>query len=85
MLDYLQKNPKVKIHIEGHTDNVGDKEYNQELSQNRAKEVCNYLQDRGVSPKRLTYKGYGESSPITTNKTEEGRSKNRRTSFIFLR
>ncbi|MBT6808265.1 MAG: OmpA family protein [Flavobacteriales bacterium] len=85
LLDYLQKNPKVKIHIEGHTDNVGDKEYNQELSQNRAKEVCNYLQDRGVSPKRLTYKGYGESIPITTNKTEKGRSKNRRTSFIFLR
>ena len=85
LIDYLQKNPKVKIHIEGHTDNVGDKEYNQELSQNRAKEVCNYLQDRGVSPKRLTYKGYGESSPITTNKTEEGRSKNRRTSFVILR
>ena len=85
LLDYLQKNPKVKIHIEGHTDNIGDTEYNQELSENRAKEVCNYLQDRGVSPKRLTYKGYGESSPITTNKTEEGRSKNRRTSFLILR
>ena len=85
LLVYLQKNQKVKIHIEGHTDNVGDEEYNQELSENRAKEVCNYLQDRGVSPKRLTYKGYGESFPITTNKTEEGRSTNRRTSFIILR
>jgi outer membrane protein OmpA-like peptidoglycan-associated protein len=83
LINYLKKNSKIKIHIEGHTDNVGDEEYNQELSENRAKAVCNYLQDRGVSPKRLTYKGYGESIPITTNKTEEGRSTNRRTSFVI--
>lgn len=84
LLDYLQSNPSVNIHIEGHTDNVGGTEHNLVLSENRAKEVFNYLQDRGISSDRLSFKGYGESKPIDSNKTELGRSKNRRTSFSIV-
>ena len=84
LLDYLQSNPSVNIHIEGHTDNVGGRERNLVLSENRAKEVLNYLQERGVSSNRLSFKGYGESKPIDSNKTELGRSKNRRTSFSII-
>jgi len=84
LINYLKKNPKTKIHIEGHTDNVGGKEHNITLSENRAAKVYGYLVDRGVSSERLSYKGYGESKPISTNKTDQGRRQNRRTSFIII-
>jgi outer membrane protein OmpA-like peptidoglycan-associated protein len=85
LLDYLQKNPLIKIHIEGHTDNIGGKEYNITLSENRAAEVLSYLYDRGIEEQRMTYKGQGDNNPIATNKTELGRSKNRRTSFVIVK
>ena len=85
LLDYLQKNPLIKIHIEGHTDNIGGKEYNITLSKNRAAEVLSYLYDRGIEEQRMTYKGQGDNNPIATNKTELGRSKNRRTSFVIVK
>ena len=84
LLDYLQSNPSVNIHIEGHTDNVGGRERNLVLSENRAKEVFYYLQERGIPSDRLSFKGYGESKPIDSNKTELGRSNNRRTSFSIV-
>tara|TARA_B000000565_G_C23673693_1_gene335239 strand:+ start:1 stop:663 length:663 start_codon:yes stop_codon:yes gene_type:complete len=84
LLSYLKNNPSVKIHIEGHTDNVGEKDHNLILSENRAKEVFYYLKDRGISSERLSFKGYGESNPIESNNTELGRSKNRRTSFSIV-
>jgi outer membrane protein OmpA-like peptidoglycan-associated protein/tetratricopeptide (TPR) repeat protein len=84
LINYLKKNLKTKIHIEGHTDNVGGKEHNITLSENRAAKVYGYLVDRGVSSERLSYKGYGESKPISTNKTDQGRRQNRRTSFIII-
>ena len=84
LFDYLQSNLSINIHIEGHTDNVGGTEHNVVLSENRAKEVFNYLQERGISSDRLSFKGYGESKPIDSNKTELGRSKNRRTSFSIV-
>ena len=84
LLSYLKNNPSVKIHIEGHTDNVGGREYNLSLSENRAKEVFYYLIDRGIPTERLSFKGYGDSNPIESNDTELGRSKNRRTSFIIV-
>ena len=84
LLSYLKNNPSVKIHIEGHTDNVGGREYNLNLSENRAKEVFYYLKDRGISSERLSFKGYGENNPIENNNTEFGRSKNRRTSFSIV-
>ena len=84
LLSYLKNNPSVNIHIEGHTDNVGEKDHNLILSENRAKEVFYYLKDSGISSKRLSFKGYGESNPIESNNTELGRSKNRRTSFTIV-
>ena len=54
------------------------------LSENRAAKVHGYLVDGGVSSERLTFKGYGESKPISTNKTDQGRRQNRRTSFIII-
>ena len=81
LIELLNKNPGIKIEISGHTDNVGTTEYNLELSQNRAKAVYDYLSENGIDTDMLTYKGYGESQPVDTNDTEEGRANNRRTEF----
>lgn len=75
----LFKNPTVKIEISGHTDSKGTDEYNQTLSEARAKAVIEYLIMLDVEPERLTYKGYGKTKPVAGNDTEEGRAQNRRT------
>lgn len=80
----LVKNPKMKIEIGGHTDNKGTREYNQKLSENRAKAVYDYLIQHGIDKTRLSYKGYGLEKPIDTNDTEEGRANNRRTEFKVI-
>lgn len=77
----LQANPNVKIEIGGHTDNVGNDQANQVLSENRAKAVAEYLIKKGIDPSKVTYKGYGEIAPIDSNDTESGRARNRRTEF----
>ncbi len=74
----LQKNPSLKLEIEGHTDNRGAAAYNQKLSENRAKAVMDYLIARGIEPSRLAAKGYGFSKPAATNATAAGRAQNRR-------
>ncbi len=84
LYDLLNEQSKIKIQIEGHTDNVGSDSDNQTLSENRAKAVYTYLIEKGINPNRLRYKGYGESQPIDTNETKEGRKNNRRTAFIIL-
>lgn len=84
LLVYLDKNPSIKILIEGHTDNIGNPAHNKLLSENRAKAVYNYLIDNQIESNRLSYQGHGESSPIYENSTQEGRAKNRRTSFIVI-
>jgi len=84
LINYLKKNPKIKIHIEGHTDNISDDKHNLILSDNRAAKVYSYLLDRDISSERLSYKGYGENKPISTNNTEKGRKQNRRTSFVII-
>ena len=66
------------VSVEGHTDSTGSDDYNLGLSQRRAQSVVDYLVSQGVSSSKLQAKGYGESSPITSNATREGRSKNRR-------
>ena len=81
--DFLRNNPTVKVELQGHTDNIGNDEDNRVLSDNRAKSVYNHLISKGISADRLRYKGYGESKPIATNATEEGRAKNRRTVFLI--
>ncbi|WP_161622642.1 OmpA family protein [Cesiribacter andamanensis] len=78
--DFLQNSPKIKIQINGHTDNVGDPTYNKQLSLKRAEAVMNYLLQNGVSASRLTVMGYGQERPIVSNDDEEGgRAMNRRT------
>lgn len=73
------------VRIEGHTDDVGSDAYNLKLSQARADSVRAYLVGRGVAPTRLVAYGYGESAPLTTNATEEGRATNRRVAFYIER
>lgn len=84
LLGYLQQNPKMKIEIQGHTDNTGSEESNITLSQNRAESVMNYLISKGIDPQRVSAAGYGESQPLAPNDTEEGRARNRRTAFQIL-
>ena len=79
--DLLVENPNLNIQINGHTDNVGSDNDNQTLSTNRAKAVYDFLIKNGITANRLRYKGFGESQPIATNDTEEGRQSNRRTEF----
>ena len=70
--------PNVNALIEGHTDNVGEVEYNLTLSQERAEAVLNYLTSKKVDATRLTAQGFGETQPIKSNNSEEGRALNRR-------
>lgn len=77
LISFLNSNPRLKIEISGHTDNVGKESYNQSLSENRAKSICNYLV-KNINPERLSFKGYGSTVPVATNETEEGRTLNRR-------
>ncbi len=81
LLGFLRKNPKLKIVINGHTDNVGSAEHNLELSGNRAKAVYEFLVQHDVAVSRLSYAGFGFSQPIDVNTTEQGRANNRRTEF----
>jgi outer membrane protein OmpA-like peptidoglycan-associated protein/tetratricopeptide (TPR) repeat protein len=80
----LKENPGVTILISGYTDNVGKPADNLLLSVNRAKSVVTYLQSKGIDPKRLSGKGFGEANPIAPNTTEEGRALNRRTELTIL-
>jgi outer membrane protein OmpA-like peptidoglycan-associated protein len=84
LFGYMEKNPKMKIEVQGHTDNVGDTEKNLTLSQDRANAVRDYLVGRGIEEERITSMGYGESQPIESNDTPQGRAKNRRTAFVIL-
>ncbi|RLD27511.1 MAG: hypothetical protein DRI54_00960 [Bacteroidetes bacterium] len=77
-------NPTLKIEISGHTDNVGDDNYNQNLSEKRAKSVVDALVKLGIGTSRLVYKGYGENDPVASNLNDEGRAENRRTEFKIL-
>ena len=82
--EWLKDNPDLNVEIAGHTDDRGSDAYNQKLSENRAKAVYDYLTSHGISKSRLSYKGYGESQPIATNETDEGRQKNRRVELHIL-
>ena len=80
----LNENPSMRIELSGHTDNRGTEEYNQKLSEDRAKSCVDYLVSKGIAPSRLEYKGYGYSKPINTNKKEVGWAENRRTEFKII-
>ncbi len=81
--DFLVDNPNIKVEIQGHTDNVGSDAYNLKLSETRAKAVYEVLIAKGIPAMQITYKGYGEGSPVASNNSEAGRAKNRRTVFLI--
>lgn len=73
----------AKVSIVGHTDNEGEEDYNQKLSEDRAKEVQSYLEKKVNQEKiHMEIAGYGETKPVATNETEEGRTENRRVEII---
>ncbi|MGM0483285.1 MAG: OmpA family protein, partial [Candidatus Krumholzibacteriota bacterium] len=80
----LNKYEKTNVLIEGHTDAMGPEEYNLELSRKRAQSVANQLAANNVDPTRFTIMGYGESQPIATNETVEGRQANRRVDIAIM-
>lgn len=81
LIKLLNDNSSIVIEISGHTDNVGSEADNLSLSQNRADAVVEYLTQNGIKANRLTAKGYGETLPVATNDTDEGKQLNRRVSF----
>lgn len=74
----LKKNPSIAVEVAGHTDSDGAADYNESLSERRAKTVRDYLVAAGIDPDRMTVRGYGEESPIADNSTREGKAQNRR-------
>lgn len=82
--DFLMLNPAIGVEISGHTDNTGSPEHNQDLSEQRAQSVVDYLVDRGIEAGRLKASGYGETRAVADNDTEEGRALNRRTEFKII-
>lgn len=84
LVDYMKRKKNIKIEIAGHTDNVGSDDANLKLSQSRSESVRNYLISKGIEANRIVAKGYGETMPIESNDTDEGRAKNRRTEVRIL-
>ncbi len=83
IITLLANNPNVKIDSVGHTDSTGSSQYNQHLSEQRAQAVANYLAELGLSASRINVVGKGETMPISTNDTAEGRAANRRVEIII--
>jgi outer membrane protein OmpA-like peptidoglycan-associated protein/tetratricopeptide (TPR) repeat protein len=81
LVQLLNDNPTVNIAIYGHTDNVGTASSNLSLSEKRAAAIKNYLITQGIAAKRLSSKGFGETQPIDSNETDDGKARNRRTEF----
>ncbi len=85
IINILKSNSELKIRIEGHTDNIGSKKYNLDLSEKRAKAIKVYLLKNGIDKSRIATIGHGFSKPIADNKTKEGRALNRRAELIPLK
>ncbi|MBI4946517.1 MAG: OmpA family protein [Bacteroidetes bacterium] len=84
-VEYMKENPTIKIDIYGHTDDLGNDQDNQNLSADRAFTVFEYLRNHGVDKEQIVnHKGFGETKPVASNDTEEGRAKNRRTEFMIV-
>lgn len=84
-VDLMKGNPMIKVELAGHTDNVGSRDYNKKLSQDRANACREYLISHAVEASRITARGYGMEVPIATNDTEDGRAQNRRVEFRVVR
>jgi len=83
-IDLMNDNKSMVIEIGGHTDNVGSEEANMKLSHARAKSVRDFMVNSRIASKRMLTKGYGETEPVASNDTPEGRQANRRTEFVIL-
>ena len=86
-IDFVKKYPGYEISIEGHTDSRGSDKYNQALSERRAAAVKEYLLKHGMidtHKDNIKTKGFGESKPVATNTTDEGRFENRRVEILVL-
>ena len=81
---YLKEHPEINFSVEGHTDNDGDDVFNQQLSEERAAAVAVTLANMGMYAGSLVSKGWGESKPLDTNNTPEGKANNRRIEFVKL-
>jgi outer membrane protein OmpA-like peptidoglycan-associated protein/tetratricopeptide (TPR) repeat protein len=84
VVKFLKENPKIRVEISGHTDNVGVENYNQQLSLKRAQSVVNYFLSKGIVAAQLTQVGYGSKKPIKPNDTEDNRQVNRRIEFKIV-
>ena len=79
----LETHPDLKLQVEGHTDSTGSDDYNQKLSENRASSARDFLVSQGIHSTEITAKGFGESVPVASNDTAEGRQKNRRVELVI--
>jgi OOP family OmpA-OmpF porin len=80
----LNKNPLMKIQIQGHTDNIGSLEYNMGLSEKRARVVKRYLIDKGIDGARISTIGYGFTQNRASNNSASGRAQNRRAEIVLV-
>ncbi len=85
LVRFLNNNPTIHVEISGHTDSIGNAQYNKVLSLKRAMAVKNYLVSAGIKPDRITVKGYGSSRPVASNKTPKGRELNRRVEVKIIK
>ncbi|MBK07862.1 MAG: hypothetical protein CL920_22000 [Deltaproteobacteria bacterium] len=86
VISVLKSRPKMRLRIEGHTDDVGDKTFNMNLSKKRAEAVFQFIVTRGkIDAKRLTHEGYGMNKPLVPNTSTENRAKNRRVQFNVIK
>lgn len=82
--EFMNDNPEISFSVEGHTDSDGDNAFNQQLSEVRAAKVVGALTQLGIASTRLTSKGWGESKPLDSNSTPEGKANNRRVEFLKM-
>lgn len=82
VLKMMQEHPELRFSVEGHTDSDGNEDVNLSLSVARANTVMKKLIELGIDQSRLSYKGYGETAPATSNDTPEGKAQNRRVEFV---
>ena len=85
LINVLYKYPSMVIEISGHTDAQGNEAKNRILSKVRANSVSGYLRSKGIAATRLQAKGYGQTKPLASNHSAEGRARNRRVEFIILK
>jgi len=83
VIDTLNQHTNTRVHVEGHTDSDGTNHYNQQLSENRAKNVAFHLMDNGINVNRIATYGFGEDRPIASNETAMGKRQNRRVTFLI--